>query len=139
MNVIKKISVKTCFGGKKEIFANIDSDILRVYGKARGTKSDVSQYGTWTAFIGSFRAVNLVTGEEFASSKIFLPNQAEEMLLGVLGGNDVVDFGFDIGVSENETSATGYEFTVKPLLQPKEEDDPLAQMAKMLPAPSKAS
>ena len=139
MNVIKKISIKTCFGGKKEIFGNLGNDVLRVYGKARGIKTGQTQYGTWTAFIGSFRAVNLATGESFASSKIFLPNQAEEMLLGVLGDNEVVDFGFDIGVMENDASATGYEFTVKPLLQPKEEDDPLAEMAKMLPAPVKVS
>lgn len=139
VNLIKKISVNKVIGGKPKIaeivkfFAeNPEAVVLvlaRFFGTANGTKTGVSDFGEWTALAGQFRGINVKTGETFDSGVCFLPDVALDLIVGAMGQGSV-DFAFDIGVTLDEDSATGYVYTATPLIQ--EENNPIARLASKL-------
>lgn len=111
----------------------------RVYGIANGTK--VGRAGAngepSIALTGSFRGVNLLTGEEFASGKMYLPAIAHDLIAGQLSGeNNAVQFAFDLGVKADKKSPVGYVHVAVPLVDQKREGDPLAALEASLPAPA---
>lgn len=128
MRLLKKISVSTVCG---KIEDKTERALLHVYGVTHGVKQGQSDYGPWISFVGNFAAVNLETGEEFRAGKLFLPEIAEIMLHSQLAEADSVQFAFEIGIIESKKSAIGYEYTVKPLVKP-QENDPLLAMKKQL-------
>lgn len=145
INLQKKISVSKVIGGKPKIAKIVEffkenttaavMPLCRMYGTATGTKEGVSDFGEWRALTGQFRGVNIADGETFDSGVCFLPDVAQDMVLGALnGGAQAVDFAFDIGVVLDEESATGYVYRASPVIQ--EENNPIARleekMAKML-------
>jgi hypothetical protein len=140
MKLIKKISIKTVVGNVKAIVKEMDEGesriIMRVIGKATGSKVGESTYGAWEALKGDFKATNMETGEQFRSGVAFLPDVALDLVIGALNGGDVssVDFGFDIGVTEDSDSNTGYVYNATPLLEVKE-SDPIAMLEKSLNIP----
>lgn len=148
INLIKKLSVNKVIGGKPKIASIVKffqenttspaMPLARFFGTANGTKHGVSDFGEWTCLTGQFRAVNLDTGETFDSGVCFLPDVAQDLIIGALGSGSV-DFAFDIGVVLDDDSATGYVYTASPLLQ--EENDPISRLeakiaALALPAPA---
>jgi len=137
--IITKISAKTCkavpeleivtVDGKQVPRAKGEQHLLRIIGMTNGTKVINTEYGASTAFLGTFEATNVKTGEIFRSSKCFLPESATGMLsVAVDTSNGPVEFAVDIGAKPSATP-TGYEYTVKPLTAPSE-SDPL-EMLKM--------
>ncbi len=132
MNLLKKISVKGVIGNIKKMVASGDvacgTAIMRVIGIANGTKEGVSDNGDWVALKGQFKATNLLTGEQFGSGVCFMPDVATDMVSGMLT-EDVksVEFGFDLIVKHDESSATGYTYVAKPLVEAGQ-DDPLARL-----------
>jgi hypothetical protein len=116
--------------------------VLRVYGRARTATQGQGQYGPWTKFGGEFEAKNLVNGEVFRSTHLCVPPMGEQMLNDMLDCREDkeawVQFGFDVTVSYNDTSAGGTKFAygVQPLLeQTTPKDDILTQLGASLPAP----
>lgn len=91
------------------------SELFQVVGIATGIQAGESQFGEWKAFIGTFKAVNLQTGEVFTSGKLFLPSVASNYLAGFLGGSDSVEFALQVNSIPSD-NVIGYEYTVEPLI-----------------------
>lgn len=72
--------------------------------------------------IGAFKAVNLITGEMFEASSCILPNFITESIAAALTDGNDVEFALQIGVRSKPSSVTGYEYTVRPLIEPKPND-----------------
>lgn len=132
MNLLSKISMKT-IGADVEASKEGPIALAHVLGIAKGVKTGQSTYGDWTAFVGSFEAVNLETGEIFRAGKCFLPEIATSLLAGALTDAETVQFALEIGARPAK-NAVGYEYTVTPLIGPSESDE-LSMLKKALPAP----
>ena len=138
---IKKISVKTVFGAisVKELLKAPGEflEIMDVMGAGVSVASGTSTFGEWQALQGVFEAVNLDTGERFASSSCFLPDVALTPLLVALAapGARGVEFAIRLGVkyvSDAKPGGSVYEYTFKPLLPP-DDNDPVSRIkAKLL-------
>lgn len=144
--LVGKISTKTVIGGIKEIKAAADGPIMRIFGIMRGTKKGMTarqnQDGSiaqqeWTAFIGNFQAVNLLTGQNFISAKAFLPGAAGALIEQTWNeaqdgenGAESMKFAFDIIKTANDTSAVGYTYSATPLILAS--SDPLVDLAREL-------
>jgi hypothetical protein len=111
--------------------------VMRAYGVATRTVTGEGDNGPWTAFIGQFKAVNLLDGVEYTSGKMFLPGVASDLLEGELGSaeNNSVEFGFDIIAVPDESSATGYVYQAESLIEP-EKDDTFSRLEQAIPAPA---
>lgn len=141
MRLISKISVRDVFGGKGQILDLVMKDkdqshaLMRVVGIASGISTGEGDNGPWTGLKGQFRATNLVTGEEFSSGKCFLPNIAQDMIVGALMAetSNAVEFAFDVSAIFDETAATSYVYSAESLIPPTE-NDPLAMLYKGLQA-----
>lgn len=121
--------------------AEDDTPIMRVYGKVVNfaQKVNTSTDKVDTKFMGSFRAVNLLSGkqETFEALNCYLPGVAEDMIMMVLGGDKASDMAelniaFDIIASPDEKSATGYVYKVNDLIKPAE-NDPFEAITSKLP------
>ncbi len=140
MALIKKISVKTVAGNIKNMIAAQPEGeekpipVMRVYGVASRTATGESDNGSWTAFIGQFKAINLIDGTEHNSGKLFLPDVAGDLLEGALLASETnsVEFGFDIIAVPDDVSAPGYVYDAEPLIEPAK-DDTFFRLEKNLP------
>lgn len=118
-------------------------NLYTVIGLAVGTKSGTSDFGDWTGLVGQFEAVNLETGERFASANLFLPDVAQGLIEAQLANaeNHQVQFAFVIGAMADSNSPVGYSYTAQPILHP-DAKDPLADLRAsvlQLEAPKKAA
>lgn len=113
MKLFKKLSYKIVCGEPAPGTAT-----MRVAAVIRKIEKMATQYGESVAFIGDIAAVNLATGEQVESTKIYLPRVAEDFLLGLfeqgknVEGFQALNVVLDIDVIESEKSSCGYEFTV---------------------------
>lgn len=149
MQLVRKISPATVFGGKEEILKLVVNDqgktheLFQVYGIANGTRTGQNKFDDakegerdsgWTALLGQFRATNLITGEVFDSGVCFMPNYVTDAVAGKLGPDtDGVEFAFTITAKFDGKSATSYIYGAIPHIEPTE-DDPLERMARAIPA-----
>lgn len=129
-NLLSKISVATVYGRIKTAIKDVDGEqkkylpapvaLMRVIGQCTGFEVKTSQYGDSLKFSGSFKAINLETGEVYHSGACFLPTVLESQLGGVLDSVDSgVEFAVDIAAVPAENSF-GYEYRVKTLLEVQE-------------------
>jgi hypothetical protein len=142
MSLLKKITAKTVLGDVKKIAFGDDKQLekgfpaMRVLGVVRNVQTGTSDYGDWVKFKGSFKATNLLTGEEFNSSALMLPEVASDLLDTAIQsvGDDFesIECAFDIGLKGADTSI-GYEYTVTPLVE-MSTSDPIVALEKQLPA-----
>ena len=134
MQILRKITLKGVAGKidfEKLLEAeNRRIDLMKVYGTARKAKPDQSDLGPYVRFSGSFRAMNIATGEMFESGVMILPGIAQDLIMGALDsdGAEAVDFGFIISVNYNAESVTKYEYDIQSLMSPSK-DDPLERLA----------
>ena len=157
VELLRKISSKTVIG--KVAKPKKQTPLFHVYGIAHKVRSGNSDMGPWTALIGRFEAVRISDGQSYAAPQCFLPEPmssmiAEQLLMtedvvdadgksvtdadGVQRTKNLVDsirFSLEIGVKKSD-SPVGYEYTTKPHLDPSEQDA-LADLRKLLPAPKK--
>lgn len=131
----------------KEVYANGETVwVAEVIGLARGTKTGTSNYGEWTALMGDFYARPLVgdkadkvddkgevteTGTRYRTGQLFLPDVALNLIVPVVDTLDkgaAVEVAFKIGITANEESNFGYDYTAAFLVEP-EENDPLSMLA----------
>lgn len=133
--LISKISVKTVAGAQTKELARVEAgwkraELVEVVGIADGTKTGVTDNGSWVAATGQFQAINVSTGEVFRSGVLFLPNAAQNMVNAKLAASKgPVEIGFAIAAIEEPESFTGYVFDCTPLME-MEADDPLARLTK---------
>ena len=139
MALVKKISAKTIVGDVKRLCKDIDNAVVinlaNFYGRASGFKTGSSDFGNWTAFTGSFEAVNLQTGEEFQARQMFLVEPLQGMLLDQLANSESVDFACTLAVVVNDKLPTGYEYRVTPITEIKRSDE-LESLRNMAGLPS---
>ena len=130
--LIRKISSKSICG-KIEVPKKA-TRLFTVYGHAMKTKTGSTDYGSWTALVGRFEAVNLETGEVFESPQCFLPEPHNTMIQVSLeelddDGNRVnnsVGFSIEVGVKPSDVPI-GYEYTTKENVKA-DVADPLASL-----------
>ena len=132
--LIKKISVGKVFGDKKAIAEFIgkgEKAVMRVIGIAHKAIPGDGDMGPYVSFKGNFKAVNLLTGEEFRSGTCFLPDVAADIIEGAVMGseNGSVEFAFDIIATYDNSSAVGYCYNADPLIKA-DENDPVAALEK---------
>lgn len=123
----------------------IKQDVMRVFGQCDKIKLGNTQYGETVEFLGNFEATNILTGEVYRGSRLFLPPVLTDMLRAevVAAGETGVQFAFDIGI-DSANNAHGYQYTITPLSAPSQ-SDPLSMMkaallanAPALPTPKAA-
>lgn len=106
----------------------IKQGLMRVYGQCDSIKLGNTTFGETVEFKGTFEAVNILTGEVYRSSRLFLPPVLTEMVRNevVAAGDNGVQFAFDIG-ADSANTPHGYQYTITPLSAPSQ-TDPLSQM-----------
>lgn len=139
--LVKKISIKTVLGNYKEVLPQLDgkkAKVMRVAGIARKMVPGSSDMGEWVRFEGNFKAINMLTGEEFMAAKCFLPDVAGDILESAFAPDEEtgevpssVEFGFDIVMVPDDTMATGYFYEADPLKEPAEDDSITRLMSSM--------
>lgn len=151
--LIRKLTAKSVCG-KIEKPTKI-TRLFSVFGIATKTKTGSSDYGTWTALVGRFEAINIATGEVFEAPQCFLPEPLNTMIAEALDEveetedddgnvttervNKSLGFSVEIGIKPSDVPI-GYEYTTKENVKA-DVDDPLAALRettqKTLPAPAK--
>ena len=151
IGLLKKISLRTVYGGKTEILEAVMKDrskkipLMRVYGEAIGIRTAQSREAgddgekiKSTGLVGEIQAVNLATGEAFFSTVCWLPQMAVDLVAAQFSPDDdlqKISFAFDIGAQWDEKSATSYMFTVDPLLELTPTDSMAKLTASLPPLP----
>jgi hypothetical protein len=149
MQLLRKISRDTVYGGKGELLELIMSEkdkqhpVMRVVGYANGIKAGSSKQKVqttdgeaeveraWKALTGDFQATNSQTGQIFRSGVCFAPEFVVDMVHGQLSADDDIEsvtVAYDLVASYDETSATSYVYDVV-WLQETAENDPLNALA----------
>ena len=149
---IKKMSTATVFGKVKiaELFT-VDADgtivskgeikVFRVWGRAVGVKTGISNFGEWEALVGHFRC-EANDGKLYDSGTLFLPEIALTAVKVALAGNAAADFAIDLFVQYDEKAEKQYVYTFRHIMPPAA-DDPLEVLQNRiqslaLPAPAPA-
>lgn len=133
MAQVKKISMAKLCGKLKpaELFKNGNTRVLvcTIVGVATGTKHGVSDYGEWTALIGSFRGTSKIGEEKTMNSpQLFMPDVAQMPISAALeGGASMAEFAVGIIAVEDDESATGYVYECENLA-PSTDVDPLDRL-----------
>ena len=130
--LVSKISPKVVCGKQEKPEGKTVVWKYQIIGIANDIKMGESNYGEWIAFLGSFKATNLETGETFRSGKCFLPQTATNLIVPALKDSKGVEFAFNVGIKKADTSI-GYEYIVEPLIAASE-SDPLLLLEKKIPA-----
>jgi len=137
--ILRKLTIKA-IGCKPDFNKLLETEgkkmkLAKIYGIARKAKPDSSEYGNFVRFTGSFRAVNLDTGEIYESGAMILPGVAQDLLAAALDNDSVTDvqFGFEIGIAYAPDVVTKYVYTVESMIKPAE-NDPMLMLEKQLAA-----
>lgn len=116
--------VKHLLNGKESM------DLAQIIGLAveevKGDKP--TMYGDVIWLAGEFKAKNLLTGSQYYAPKLFAPEVMHNIISGQLKtseGQPKVIFAFIVGIKTSKI-AIGYEYTVRSLIEPKEETNPFA-------------
>lgn len=157
MELLRKLTIRAVGGWTvAKIKAKIEADklengqsvdIIKVVGKTTGAKTGQTDKGSYIKLSGEFYGTDMTTGEVFQSGACILPNFVSETIAAALAQSPAVEFGLAVGVKRSDDSVTGYEYTVKPLIEAKPSDAMQALLsaagidtaAKALPAPEKAA
>jgi hypothetical protein len=95
----------------------IKQELMRVFGTANKAKGVNTNFGESIEFGGNFEATNLLTGEIYRGTRMFLPSLVSDMLYEQVkqaDGQDV-QFAFDIG-ADSANTPNGYQYTITPLI-----------------------
>ncbi len=126
MEILRKLTIKTAgfdvTAVKAALGDNKTADLLKVVGITTEARPGQTDKGEFIKFGGTFRAINLQTGEAFEASTAIFPNFIADSLAAALAQSQEVEFGILIGAKANATSVTGYEYTVRPLVEAKVSD-----------------
>jgi len=131
-------SLKTAVGKVKE---GEIVPVLRVVGVANGYKPGATDKGEYVVLLGEFQATNLIDGHIYSSPRAILPTFVAEAFVPALQQHGNAEFALDVGARRNDKAITGYEFTMRPLMQSRSSDrltallESVAKTTPVLPAP----
>lgn len=140
ITMLKKLGANQILGNVKRVVAENcanDKDVYSaysIYGTSNGIKTGTSQFGEWTAFVGTMEAINHVTGEHFAAVSCFIPEPLSTLLKEALTENENIEFAFSVSVKRRDDLKEGYEYLVTPH-KAAQEADPLEKLRALIPAP----
>lgn len=141
----RKLSAKTIMGNVRKHVSAVEGEnisLFSIMGMTHGIKDGTGDNGPWVAFLGTFEAVNYITGEISRGGQAFVPKALEDILVATVreqqkgDSNASVQFAIEVGVKTNSVLAIGYEYTVKSLLK-MSGADPLEALRARLPPPPK--
>lgn len=133
----------------KTVQRGIKQNLMRVFGQCDAMKPITTNFGTSMEFQGQFEATNALTGEVYRSSKLFIPDLVESIIVAQVeaalaagkeaadaagvpfNGKAGVQFAFDIG-ADSANNAHGYQYTITPLVQAAANDPMEALRAQLL-------
>lgn len=138
MELLKKIVTKSIIGDPKKFLVSLDDGetcvLYRVYGTANGVRSGENTNGPWMGFSGQFEAMVVDENGEmqahYGAPQCFLYEPMTSMLADKLRESDSVDFAVEVLLKRSDSSITGYEYIVKPLLE-MQENDSLAHLRQL--------
>ena len=145
MEILRKITVRNVGWAKGAILAALHKhydeaqkkvpdgsavELIKIVGSTTQAKTGQTDTGEYVKLLGEFIATNLQTGELFQSSQSILPNFIAESFAAALHTSQSVEFALQIGAVAKESAATGYEFTVRPLI----DSAPTDKMQRLLKA-----
>ena len=134
MEVLSKITIKGVCGNIDDLAKTLKGPIslCTIIGVVRSFEETHSNYGLSYRFNGDFKAINMLTNEQYFSGSCFLPAIAESLVHGQLDpmGINALQMAFTIGIKP-ANNKVNYEYTVKPLIQPAE-NNPLAALEKKI-------
>lgn len=138
IDAARKLTIATVAGKASTWFEKLMATegkklaLAKLYGAATGYVAGATEYGEFLKFRGTFRGINLQTGETTDAPVIILPPHLAESLRASLEmGAQRVDFAFEIVAEYDATAATKYVYRTASLLPPSE-SDPLAALEKSL-------
>ena len=126
--ILRKLTIKNCgfdVATIKEALGDHDQasvELLKIVGISKSAQPGQTPLGDYLKLVGTFKGINLITGEMFEAASCILPNFITESIAAALTDGSDVEFALQIGVKSKPSSVTGYEFTVRPLIEPKPND-----------------
>lgn len=144
---VAKITIKGLGCDPRKV-VNVESGKLplaRIFGKVASVryKEDEKNGGMYVAFIGSFEAFNLETGEVYRSGVLYLPKGISEIMETAVtklkkGEDDqesVISFAFEIRAVK-ATNPIGYSYEAQALQAPDKQDELAELRRQMLALPA---
>ncbi len=123
MQLLNKITIKAVCGDLENAVTQEKPtlNICQVIGVVKDKEKITGQYGDSYKLKGEFKAVNLITKEQFYSANCFLPGLANDLVVNQIDstGDNAVQFAFVIGIKFAKNKV-GYEYSVQPLIKPAE-------------------
>lgn len=150
MEILRKLTIKTCGdftiakikkllqdqagytdGKPNEIPDGTSVDLIKIAGESTGAVTGQTDKGEFTKLTGSFVGTDLTTGALYQSGVCILPEYIGKQLGAALLSNKgtAVEFAFLISAKHKANAITGYEYTVKPLIESKPTDSMARLMA----------
>lgn len=141
MEIINKITMKIVMGGDvkpllikanpgiMDIKDTKPLDLCQIYGMAHAElkKEKDTAYGPNIYISGEFKAKNLLTGNMFYSTQLYPPGVLHDLIVAKLRTVEPpIQFAFIVGIKYSATSGKEYEYTVRSLIEPKEDNNPFA-------------
>lgn len=132
MAQVKKLSVKTVWGGIAATDYAARTHVARFVGLVSGMKTVATNFGDATAFLGDLRGIHPRTGEVSKAATLYLPDIAAEPLAAALAASEgrPVQLGVDVFVQKsagNRAGGSPYEYSIDEVF-PAAADDPVAKM-----------
>lgn len=109
---------------------NIHKQLAVIYGTVSSAAVKPSKFDeNQKILLGRFEARNVITGQEYTSERLYLPDRDyQESLARACAPNPETgevnepEFGFVIGIRDHAKSPTGYTFTCEPFTDVKAQD-----------------
>ena len=134
METLRKLSIGGINGVRKG-FKNVKerTHVARIVGIARVPKVEENDGGTYTKFIGEFKAWNSEAAE-FIAPVAFFPGEAESALIDALAGDGGhgVEFAYDFFIVPAQ-NRLGYVWETLPLVSVRKSDPLGALLAQVTP------
>jgi hypothetical protein len=159
---VSRITISGLGFDKMKIIKALDTQnkvgILRIFGEISHIQPVESEYGDSIRFCGTFQGINLFTGEETNSTRLFVPKVVEGLLENLCMANfeekrtsiedgkngrpatvskfmdGSVVFACDIFAITSTKAACGYEYMAENLVEPTT-DSPLKRLAAQITTP----
>ena len=163
MRVENKLSAAEILGNVIQIAKSLEiNESIQAYsvaGICEKYETGTSTFGEWTRFMGSFIAINYITGEEIQSGKAHIPNILEEILLSGIASTakieaqkegksgavyklaEPIEFAYVVSLkrlADDEKGGVNYKYQVEPKTEVKTNDQ-LGHLTSLLPPPPTGS
>jgi hypothetical protein len=152
VGILRKITIRDVIGKARQLQLAAELAqakgrkvaLCQIYGTVARAKPGTTDKGEYIKLVGSFKGINLATGEVMRSNAAILPNFIGEQIFAAMAESEAsVNFAVEIGAHYDESAITKYVYDVKTLMPPAESSAVAAIEAQLgrklaLPAPSAA-